>query len=63
MESLLGSKLNSVGNARRKKTMNQNKIIGFFCFKNSIIQPLSLSPALLGKVIFNVKLLKIIKRG
>jgi len=36
--------------------MNQNKIIGFFCLKDSLIQPLSLSPAVLGKVIFNVKL-------
>lgn len=63
MESLPGSKLNSVGNARRKKIMNQNKIIGFFYLKDSLIQQTSLSPAILGKVIFNVKLYKITKRG
>lgn len=63
MESLPDSRLNSVGMARRKKIMNQNKIIGFFYLKNSLIQPISLSPAVLSKVIFNVKLFKITKRG
>ena len=63
MESLPDSRLNSVGIARRKKIMNQNKIIGFFYLKNSSIQPISLSPAVLAKVIFNVKLFKITKRG
>jgi len=63
MESLPDSRLNSVGMARRKKFMNQNKIIGFFYFKNSLFQPISLSPAVLAKVIFNVKLYKITKRG
>ena len=43
--------------------MNQNKIIGFFYLKDSLIQHISLSPAVLGKVIFNVKLFKITKRG
>lgn len=63
MESLPGSKLNSVGIARRKKIMNQNKVTGFFYLKNSLIQPISLSPAVLDKVIFNVKLFKITKKG
>ena len=63
MESLLGSRLNSVGIARRKKIMNQNKIIGFFYRENFLIQPISLSPTILGKVIFNVELFKITKRG
>ena len=63
MESLPDSRLNSVGIARRKKIMNQNKIIGFFYLKDSLIQPISLSPAVLPKVIFNVKLFKITKRG
>jgi len=62
MEPLPGSRLNSVGIARRKKIMNQNKRIAFFCLKNSLIQPISSSPALLSKVIFNVKLFKITKR-
>ena len=63
MESLPDSRLNSVGIARRKKIMNQNKIIGFFYLENSLIQLISLSPAVLGKVIFNVELFKITKRG
>ena len=63
MESLPGSRLNLVGIARRKKIMNQNKIIGFFYLKNLLIQLISLSPALLSKVIFNVKLFEITKRG
>ncbi len=63
MESILGSRLNSVGNARRKKTMNQNKTFSFFCLKNSLIQPISLSPAILGKVFFNVKLFNLLKGG
>jgi len=63
MESLPGSRLNSVGIARRKKVMNQNKIIGFSYPKNSLIQPISLSPAVLCKVIFTVKLFKIAIRG
>ena len=63
MESLPGSRLNSVGIARRMKVMNQNKIIGFFYLKNSLIQLISLSPAVLDKVIFNVKLFKITIRG
>jgi len=63
MESLLGSRLTSVGNARRKKIMNQNKTFSFFCLKNSLIQPISLSPAILGKVFFNVKLFNLLKGG
>ena len=63
MESLPDSRLNSVGMARRKKNMNQNNIVGFFYLKNSIIQHISLSPAVLAKVIFNVKLFKITKKG
>ena len=63
MESLPGSRLNSVGIARRMKVMNQNKIIGFFYLKNSLFQLISLSPAVLAKVIFNVKLFEITKRG
>ena len=43
--------------------MNQNKIIGFFYLKNSLIQPISLSPAILGKVFFNVKLFNLLKGG
>ena len=63
MESLPDSRLNSVGIALRKKIMNQNKIIGFFYLENSLIQLISLSPAVLGKVIFNVVLFKITNRG
>ena len=61
MESLPDSRLNSVGIARRKKFMNQNKIIGFFYLRDSLIQPISLSPAVLSKVIFNVNYLKLQK--
>ena len=43
--------------------MNQNKIIGFFCLRSSLIQLISLSPALLSKVIFNVKLFENYKKG
>lgn len=63
MESLPGSRLNSVGIARRMKVLNQNKIIGFFYLKNSLFQLISLSPTVLTKVIFNVKLFEITKRG
>jgi len=63
VESLPDSRLNSVGIAQRKKIMNQNKIISFFYLKDSLIQHISFSPAVLCEVIFNVKLFKITKRG
>lgn len=62
MESLPDSRLNSVGIARRKKLMDLNINIYNYFLKNSLIHPISLSPTVLGEVIFNVKSFKIIRR-